>query len=132
MANASTINSEVTLQWGLAPGFVPLTGPLSFLFKVYDSDAVQKTLTFTIGATTVAAFNIGASGVADISFSPVLTPAQRAALNAGGTLGVTVTGNDAWDLSLDQFALIVPEPTSLALVGLALLGAGVASRRRQA
>jgi hypothetical protein len=53
-------------------------------------------------------------------------------LNAGGTLTMTVDGDNGWDLSLDSFGLTLPEPTSLGLVGLALLGAGVASRRRQA
>jgi hypothetical protein len=57
---------------------------------------------------------------------------QQAALNAGGTLTMIVDGGNGWDLSLDSFGFSIPEPTSLALVGLALLGAGVASRRRQA
>jgi hypothetical protein len=43
-----------------------------------------------------------------------------------------LNGSNEWDLSLDSFGVTIPEPTSIALVGLALLGAGVASRRRQA
>jgi hypothetical protein len=45
---------------------------------------------------------------------------------------MTLSGGDAWNLVLDSFSITVPEPTSLALVGLALLGAGFAASRRKA
>ena len=53
-------------------------------------------------------------------------------LKGGGTLQMILSSTGTgWSISLDQFALSTPEPSALALVGLALLGAGVASRRRK-
>ena len=45
---------------------------------------------------------------------------------------MTFVGDLGWDISIDEIGFIIPEPTSLALAGLALLGAGLASRRRKA
>jgi hypothetical protein len=53
-------------------------------------------------------------------------------LLAGGTLTATFSGLPAYDITIDNFGLALPEPTSLALVGLALVGAGIATRRRGA
>ncbi len=52
-------------------------------------------------------------------------------LTAGKVLKLTIDGGNNWDFSGDNLTLTVPEPATLALVGLALLGAGVVSRRRK-
>jgi hypothetical protein len=132
MSNANSIDSQVKVNWTLAVGAVPTTLPVFFFFDVVESDAVQKTIGFSLdgGATTFASYSIGAATNTPLLFG--VNAMQQAALNAGGTLTMIVDGGNGWDLSLDSFGFSIPEPTSLALVGLALLGAGVASRRRQA
>jgi hypothetical protein len=47
-------------------------------------------------------------------------------------LTLRITGDEAWDFAIDSFGFQIPEPATLALTGLALIGAGVASRRRKA
>ena len=70
--------------------------------------------------------------VAGVPATFALTPAQVNSLKVGGTLVADLTNPGAgWSIQLDQFGLFTPEPTSLALAGLALVGAGLASRRRK-
>ncbi len=132
MGNLDTIDSQVKVSWTLNAGDVPLLTPTSFFFSVYNSDAVQKSVSFSVdgGATTFVSYNIGLASNVPLLFA--VGGAEQAILNAGGTLTMVVDGDAGWDLSLDSFGFQIPEPTSIALVGLALLGAGVASRRRQA
>jgi hypothetical protein len=71
-----------------------------------------------------------------------LSAAQQNAINAGGTLRLELTGQSGWDLTLDAFGFDfqstrtpgtpVSTPGTLALLGAALMGAGLASRRRRA
>jgi len=132
MSNANSIDSQVKVSWSLVAGSVPTNLPVFFFFDIVESDAVQKTISFSLdgGATTFANYSVGAATNQPLLFG--VNAAQQAALNAGGTLTMIVDGGNGWDLSLDSFGFSIPEPTSLALAGLALLGAGVASRRRQA
>lgn len=61
-----------------------------------------------------------------------LSGSQATAFSGGGTLELLLTGGAGWDLTVDSLNISIPEPMSLALVGVGLLGAGVASRRRKA
>lgn len=133
--NADTVTSTVTLNWALPAGFVPATGPVTLYFKVYASDDVIKNINATIGASVigpVGGYNIGVVAAPGFGVFFPIGAADQALLTAGGTLGMTFTGNNGWDLSIDEVGFIIPEPATLGLVGLALLGAGVVSRRRKA
>jgi hypothetical protein len=66
----------------------------------------------------------------DLSFA--LSAGQINLLQGGSRLRVTMSGGTGHDLTIDTIGLSIPEPASLALAGLALLGAGIASRRRKA
>lgn len=135
MYNRDTVTSNVTLNWGLAAGFVPATGPVSLYFKVYASDDVIKSINATIDGNVigpVGGYNIGLVAAPGFGVFFPIGAADQALLAAGGTLGMTFTGNDGWDLSIDEVGFIIPEPATLGLVGLALVGAGVVSRRRKA
>ncbi len=133
MNNGSTVDSKATVSWTL--GAMPALGSsVSFFFKVLESNigfpSENNVLTFTLDGAALTSVNIGQSGNLDLFVG--LNAAQIASLSGGGVLMMTAEGTPGWDLALDSFALQIPEPASLALVGLGLLGAGFASRRRQA
>lgn len=132
MSNADTVTSKVSLNWSLAPGFVPATGPVSFYFRVYTSDSVTKNISASIGANSIGGFAINQVTAPGTTIYFPVNAGDQALLAAGGTLGMTFVGDLGWDISIDEIGFIIPEPTSLALAGLALLGAGLASRRRKA
>ncbi len=132
-------DSTVNLTWTL--GALTLPGDalnVGFFFKVLESDGNPTSLAFTLNGNALASFAIpGNTSNKDLSFG--LSAAELASLSAGGTLGLQLDGASGWDFSLDTFGVSfeqnvttpsVPEPGSLALVGLALAGIAAARRKK--
>lgn len=147
VANAASRDSQVTVSWTLPAGFIPNSsaGPASLVFDLLFSDLGVNFQLFYNGVLFSAQNFPPYDGVTDpagpppplgpLSVAFALTAAQQNAINAGvGTqeLKLVIDGETAWDLTLDSFGIRIPEPATLALAGLALLGAGLASRRRKA
>jgi hypothetical protein len=131
-------NGTSTISWTIpVNSFVPGSGPVSLYFDTVISNSGNP---FTPDSNKVVFSGSALGGVAINSFLPVtggltqyaLNSAQVTSLLAGGTLTATFSGLPAYDITIDNFGLALPEPTSLALVGLALVGAGIATRRRGA
>ncbi|KPF44275.1 hypothetical protein IP87_08280 [beta proteobacterium AAP121] len=81
---------------------------------------------FTLSSSFPSSFNLSGTPV---NFGLDMT--QAGYLLAGGTLTLEFNLTEAASFTIDQFAIQVPEPSSLALAGLALLGAGFAASRRK-
>ena len=131
VANANNITSEVTLEWSLTP-FLPLANPASLYFKVFSSDDVEKTITATASFGDIGSFTLNFVAAPGQTVSFALSPVEVGFLNSGGTFSLSLIGDRGWDISLDEVGFTIPEPSVLGLAGLALMGAGLASRRRRA
>lgn len=130
--NATTVTSNVTLEWALTPFIFPLTSPVSLYFNVYSSDDVTKNITASASFGNIGNYSVGFLAAPGQQVSFALSAAEVAVLNAGGTFSLTLSGDLGWDISLDEVGFTIPEPSVLGLAGLALVGAGLASRRRRA
>jgi hypothetical protein len=131
-------NGTSTITWTIpANSFVSGGSPVSLYFDTLFSNSGNP---FTANSNGVTFAGTALGGTSIVSFLPVtsvpvqnvytLTAGQITSMLAGGTLTATFSGLPAYDIQIDNFGLAIPEPTSLALVGLALVGAGIASRRR--
>jgi hypothetical protein len=134
--NGSSRDSQVTVSWALGAGFITdSSGPAaSVRFDLIKSDLNAASFELfwnnvSFGSQVFPAFN--GPGTTPILFA--LTAAQQDAIaNNAGTLKLVIDGIPDFDLAIDAIGIQIPEPATLALAGLALLGAGVASRRRRA
>ena len=127
-------DAQVKVLWTLPVGLVPtflVGGQAEFYLDLLSSDSNPVSVTMLFNNIQVSpTFNVPPN-----TFNTVLVfsipVVQQNAMNAGGTLELRLDGSNGWDFLLDSIGIQVPEPTSIALVGLALLGAGVLSRRRK-
>jgi hypothetical protein len=131
--NSTGRDSEVKVGWTLANGLIldNTFGPASFLFDVITSDANATSAALYFNNVLIGSYSIPGN-TSNLPLSFAVSAATQNLMALGGNLELVLNGANEWDLSLDSFGVTIPEPTSIALVGLALLGAGVASRRRQA
>jgi hypothetical protein len=121
--------------WTINP-FSLGAGPYELLFNIVASAVGTSSVNSSITFSFVGTSNWSQSFTFPASNDPVSVPfallgTQAAAFADGGVLTLDLTGGRGWNMAIDSFSIEVPEPSSLALVGLALVGAGVAARRRK-
>ncbi len=134
VANASGRDSEVRVGWTIPAGLVPTTaagGVASMAITVVESDGNPTSLELFVNNVSQGNFSIAGNTSNDTNYF-LLSAAAQNALAGGGQLMLVINGDTGWDMTIDSFGIEVPEPGSMALVGLALVAGGVASRRRKA
>lgn len=134
--NGGGENVEVSVQWTVPAFVLPANAAdVSFSFTIFFTDGADTTADFTFAGASVASFAIpGNSENLELTFTM-----DRAILDAGGDLKMTLKGETGWDMDLDSVVMNynvpttnnVPEPTTIVLMGLGLLGIGAVARRRK-
>jgi hypothetical protein len=151
--NADNIGSQVDVSWKLSSlitNAIDLSGPVSFFFDIVGSDGTAKNVQYAL-ASGGPYFNLLTNYSTQVAFpscsasqllngcvnAPVHVEVPLSFLAAqdiknSGDFFLRFTGDAGFDFTVDSLGFSTPEPTSLALVGLALVGAGVVARRRKA
>jgi hypothetical protein len=131
--SSSSVNSINYVKWNLGTiTATQLFGSVSLYFDVTTpSGSGPATVAFDIAGTSLD-FSTSLGTLGHVAFALDSNDIAAFGNASGKLLTMKITGANGYDLRLNNFGLEIPEPTSLALVGLALVGAGFAASRRKA
>jgi hypothetical protein len=126
---AETFNQASQGACGFAEqGEAPASAPCKDIFVVLNPEDLVQELDIDFGDGQVYAVEIGVNGLVELS--------DEACARAGedpGCVGVTTPeGGDTLILANISIFTVVPEPGTLAILALGLLGIGVVTRRKRA